>query len=124
MSDFAQFSKTNLYPWGISEFSNFDLVWKRRIRSSLSDRFLFRIERLIPRRLRRAIVLHANYIIHRDAVRLGATRFTEWGNIQSTAWFVRQIDPEYDANFDLFDSEGNPTTLWWAGLRGLQDGQK
>lgn len=121
----SKFSKTYDYPWGISEFSNYDQIWKRRIRGqSASDRFFYKIETLIPRRFRRAVVLHGSYIIHRDAVKYGALRFTEWGNIQQTAWFVRQIDSQYDANYELFDSSGTPTVLWWAGMRGLKDGQK
>jgi hypothetical protein len=70
------------------------------------------------------IVLHSSYVIHRTAVENGAVRFTEWGNFQQTAWFVWEIDSAYDSNFDLFDSEGNPTSLWWSGMRGLRDAQK
>jgi hypothetical protein len=86
-------------------------------------RSFYRIEQLVPRRFRRAIVLHSSYVIHRTAAENGAVRFTEWGNIQQTAWFVREIDSAYDSNFDLFDVEGNPTALWWAGMRGFSDGK-
>ncbi|MEG4198590.1 hypothetical protein [Microcoleus sp. Pol12A5] len=120
----SQFSKTHSYPWGVSEFSSYDQIWKRRIRGrSAADRLFYKIERLIPRPLRRAVVLHGSYIIHRESVKYGAVRFTEWGNIQQTAWFVKQIDADYDSNYELFDSSGVPTSLWWAGMRGLKDGQ-
>ena len=120
----SHFSKAHTYPWGISEFSSYDQIWKRRIRGrSAADRLFYKIEGLIPRRLRRAVVLHGSYIIHRDAAKYGAVRFTEWGNIQQTAWFVKQIDADYDSNYELFDSSGVSTSLWWAGMRGLKDGQ-
>jgi hypothetical protein len=121
----SKFSKTYTYPWGVSEFSNYDQIWKRRIRGrTASDHLFYKIESFIPRRLRRAAVLHGSYLIHRDAVKYGAVRFIEWGNIQQTAWFVDEIDSDYDANYQLFDRAGNPTLLWWAALRGLQNGQK
>lgn len=117
------FSKSFDLPWGISEFSNYDQIWKRRIRGrSASDRLFYKIEGLIPPQFRRAVVLHGSYLIHRKAVKHGAVRFTEWGNIQRTAWFVREIDSAYDSNYQLFDSSGEPTPLWWAGMRGLKDG--
>ncbi|MEG5160250.1 hypothetical protein QUB37_07315 [Microcoleus sp. AT3-A2] len=124
LEELSQFSKTHNYPWGVSEFSTYDQIWKRRIRGrSATDRLFYKIEGLIPRRLRRAVVLHGSYIVHRESVKHGAVRFTEWGNIQQTAWFVREIDSDYDSNYELFDSSGTPTALWWAGIRGLKDGQ-
>jgi hypothetical protein len=124
MRSFSSFSNIYSIPWGVSEYSNFDQIWKRRIRlRSPIDRFFYKVEGFIPRRLRRAAVIHATYLIHRDSVRFGATRFVEWGNIQYSAWFVREIDPDYDSNFDLFDSDGNPTPLWWASMRGFRDGK-
>ncbi|MEG4326728.1 hypothetical protein QUB37_26895 [Microcoleus sp. AT3-A2] len=124
LEELSQFSKTHNYPWGVSEFSSYDQIWKRRIRGrSATDRLFYKIEGLIPRRLRRAVVLHGSYIVHRESVKYGAVRFTEWGNIQQTAWFVREIDVEYDSNYELFDFNGTPTALWWAGMRGLKDGQ-
>lgn len=121
----AQFSKTSGVPWGVSEFSNYDVIWKRRLRDdNFRDRLFYRIEQFVPRRLRRAIVLHGSYLIHRNVVQYGAVRFTEWGNIQSTAWFVYEIDAAYDSNYELFDSSGAPTSLWWAAMRGLKDGKR
>jgi hypothetical protein len=117
-----KFSQTHNYPWGVSEFSNYDRIWKRRIRGrSWRDRLFYKIEGLIPRRLRRAVVLHGSYLIHRSAVKYGAVRFTEWGNIQQTAWFVQEIDAAYDSNYELFSRSGVPTSLWWAAMRGLKD---
>jgi hypothetical protein len=118
----ARFSKTSGVPWGLSEFSVYDQIWKRRLRdNSFRDRPFYRIEQLVPRRLRRAIVLHSSYVIHRTAAENGAIRFTEWGNSQSTAWFVNEIDSAYDSNYELFTPSGTPTPLWWAGLRGFRD---
>lgn len=123
--DLHKFSKVYNYPRGVSEFSNFDQIWKRRIRlRSSRDRLLYKIEGFIPRRFRRAVVLHGTYLVHRRAVQFGAVRFVEWGNIQQTAWFVQQIDSAYDSNYDLFDRAGAPTSLWWAGMRGLKDATK
>jgi len=117
-----KFSTTYDYPWGVSEFSKDDRIWKRRIRGrSWRDRLFYKIEGLIPRRLHRAVVLHGSYLIHRSAVKYGAVRFTEWGNIQQTAWFVQEIDAAYDSNYELFDRSGVPTSLWWAAMRGLKD---
>jgi len=124
LPELQKFSKVHSYPWGVSEFSNYDQVWKRRISGrSPVDRIFYQIEGLVPQRLRRAIVLHQIYQIHRDVVDYGAVRFVEWGNFQSTAWFVYQIDADYDSNYKLFDASGKPTDLWWAAMRGLKDGQ-
>lgn len=134
----AKFSKTYDYSWGVSEFSNYDQIWKRRIQGrSASDRLFYKIESLIPRRLRRALVLHGSYLIHRDSVRYGAIRFVEWGNFQETPWFVREIDVDYYSNYQLFDCPGTPaslwwatncsgipTSLWWSAMHGLADGTK
>jgi hypothetical protein len=125
LSVFSKFSKTHSYPWGISEFSSYDQIWKRRISGkSFTDRLLYKIEGLIPIHFRRALVLHGSYLIHRQAAEYDASFFTEWGNIQQTAWFVKEIDSEYNSNYELFDNTGSPTPLWWAGLRGLKDGSK
>jgi hypothetical protein len=71
----SKFSKIHGYPWGVSEFSNYDRIWKRRIRGrSSSDRIFYKIEGFIPRRLRRAVVLHGTYLIHRESVKYGAVR--------------------------------------------------
>jgi hypothetical protein len=121
--ELQKFSKVHTYPWGVSEFSNYDRVWKRRLSGrSPVDRFFYQMEGLVPQRLRRAIVSHQVYQIHRDAVYYGAVRFVEWGNTQQTAWFVNEIDSEYRSNYELFDSNGKPTVLWWAAMRGLKDG--
>jgi hypothetical protein len=118
----ARFSQTSGVPWGVSEFSIYDQIWKRRLRDdNFRDRPFYRIEQLIPRRLRRAIVLHSSYVIHRTAAENGAVRFTEWGNSQRSAWFVLEIDSAYDSNYELFTLSGTPTPLWWAGLRGFRD---
>ena len=86
--------------------------------------FFIKIEGLIPPQLRRAVVLHGSYLIHRSAVKYGAVRFTEWGNIQQTAWFVQEIDAAYDSNYELFSRSGVATSLWWAAMRGLKDGKQ
>jgi len=130
--EFEKFSKTYNYPWGVSEYSNYDRIWKDLISlrwgrwtslSSLIERAFHHIEGLIFYRFRRAIVLHATYQIHKDAVRYGAVRFVEWGNFQHTAWFFNEVDPSYDSNYLLFDASGQPTDLWWAAMRGLKDGK-
>lgn len=118
----SKFSKTSGISWGVSEFSNYDVIWKRRLRDDyFRARLFYRIEQFVPRRLRRAIVLHSSYVIHRTAAENGAVRFTEWGNSQRTAWFVLEIDSAYDSNYELFTLSGTPTSLWWAGLRGFRD---
>ena len=124
LPELQKFSKVHSYPWGVSEFSNYDQVWKRRISGrSPVERIFYQIEGLVPGRLRRAIVLHQTYQLHRDAVHYGAVRFVEWGNFQHTAWFVNEIDSDYHSNYELFDSSGKPTDLWWAAMRGLKDGK-
>ena len=124
LPELQKFSKLHRYSWGVSEFSNYDQVWKRRLAGrSQIDRIFYQIEELVPLRLRRAIVLHQVYQLHRDAVQYGAVRFVQWGNNQSTAWFVTQIDSAYQSNYLLFDASGEPTDLWWAAMRGLKDGQ-
>ena len=148
LPEFEKFSKKYSYPWGVSEFSNYDRTWKLRInRPSFVDsafyqtdgfaldplrqaiilhyfyRIFYQIEGLVLLRLRRAIVLHQTYQLHRDAVHYGAVRFVEWGNFQYTAWFVNQIDAAYESNYLLFDASGEPTDLWWAAMRGLKDGK-
>jgi len=124
LPELQKFSKVHSYPWGVSEFSNYDQVWKRRISGrSPVDRIFYQIEGFVPERLRRAIVLHQTYQLHRDAVHYGAVRFVEWGNFQHTAWFVNEIDSAYDSNYKLFDASGEPTSLWWSVMRGLRDGR-
>lgn len=59
----SDFSKTSGIPWGISEFSNYDLIWKRRLRDyNFRDRIFYKIEQFVPFRLRRAVVLHGSYL--------------------------------------------------------------
>ena len=148
LPELQKFSKEYSYPWGVSEFSNYDRTWKLRInRPSFVDgalyqterpvldplhqaiilhqfyRVLYQIEGFVPERLRRAVVVHQVDQFHKDAVRYGAVRFVEWGNFQHTAWFVNKIDSAYDSNYLLFDSSGQPTDLWWAAMRGLKDGK-
>ena len=124
LPELQRFTKVHSYSWGVSEFSNYEQVWKRRIsHRSHVDRLFYQIEGLVPQRLRRAILLHQIYQIHHDAIHYGAVRFVEWGNVQTTAWFVNEIDSDYHSNYELFDSSGAPTALWWAAMRGLKDGQ-
>lgn len=116
--------RTKVAEFHAFRYSFYDQVWKRRISGrSPVDRIFYQIEGFVPKRLRRAIVLHQIYQLHRDAVHYGAVRFVEWGNFQYTAWFVDEIDSGYDSNYLLFDASGEPTDLWWAAMRGLKDGK-
>jgi len=125
LSELGKFSKVQNYPWMVSEFSNYDRIWKRRLRvRNPEEQIFYKIENFVPQRLRRAVTLHGIYLIHRDAVKYGAVSFVEWGNHQQTAWFVDRVDAAYDGNFELFNKNGLPTAMWWAAMRGLQDGTK
>lgn len=122
----SQFSRQHRVPWGISEFSIYDRQWKSRIayggvrpeRSYLIER----VEGFFPDRLRRAVVLHQSYLIHRYAVGHGATFIIEWANFPVT-WFASAIDSDYRSTFALFDWDGNAQMMYWAVMRGLQDGK-
>jgi len=125
LPELGRFSKAQDYPWMVSEFSNYDRIWKRRLRiKNLNEQLFYKIENLVPRRLRRAVTFHGTYLIHRDAVKYGAVSFVEWGNQQETAWFVDRVDADYDANYELFNRDGLPTAQWWVVMQGLQDGAK
>lgn len=122
----GEFSRQHRVPWGVSEFSIYDRQWKPRIayggvrpeRSFLIER----IEGLFPDRFRRAVVLHQAYLFHRDAVRHGAAFIVEWGNFPVT-WFAAAIDSDYRSTFALFDWDGNAQLMYWAVMRGLNDGK-
>ncbi|MEG5044622.1 hypothetical protein [Microcoleus sp. B4-C1] len=127
-SQFADFSKNYDIPWGILEFSIYDRVWRRRLQNTYvagrrTDGLTSSFESLVPDRLRRAIVLHQAYIIHRDVVRSGASFIVEWGNFP-TIWFSGEIDQDYRSTFALFDWDGRPLPMWWAVARGMDDGKK
>ena len=125
LPELSKFSKAHDYPWMVSEFSNYDRIWKRRLRVyNPNEQIFYKIENLVPQRLRRAVTFHGVYLIHRDAVKYGAVSFVEWGNVQSTAWFVDRVDASYDANYELFNRDGLPTATWWAAMQGLRDGTK
>ncbi len=63
----------------VSEFSNYDRVWKRRLWiKNPNEQFLYKLENLVPRRLRRAVTFYGTYLVHRDAVKYGAVSFVEW----------------------------------------------
>lgn len=123
----GEFSSRHRIPWGISEFSIYDRLWKPRIayggvrpHRSYS---IERVESIIPDRFRRAAVAHQAYSIHLSAVRAGATFAVEWGNFPTT-WFAAAIDPDYKSTFALFDWQGNSQLMYWAIARGLEDGKK
>ncbi|MEG3842936.1 hypothetical protein [Microcoleus sp. herbarium14] len=126
-SALGEFSYRHRIPWGISEFSIYDRVWKRRLSfaGSIPDRAksLVFVESLIPDRFRRAVVLHQAYLVHHDAVKYGASFSVQWGNFPSL-WFVNEIDSDYRSTFALFDWDGNPQLMYWAIARGIQDGKK
>jgi hypothetical protein len=118
----GDFGRRHRVKWGLTEFSIYDRVWKSRLaygganpeRMKLIDRF----ESIIPDRFRRAIVAHQAYIVHRDALRAGATHFVEWGNLPGI-WFSNEIDPAYTSTFGLYDLDGNPQLMYWAIARAL-----
>lgn len=128
-SQFHQFSTDYDISWGISEFSIYDRIWRRRLVATYdrsgrrTDRLTALIESAVPGRLRRAIVLHQAYLVHRAVVRSGASFIVEWGNVP-TIWFSGEIDREYRSYFALFDWEGRPLPMWWAVMRGLIDGSQ
>ncbi|MCC3575251.1 MAG: hypothetical protein JGK30_26000 [Microcoleus sp. PH2017_40_RAT_O_B] len=123
LPELSKFSKTQDFPWMVSEFSNYDRIWKRRLRvHNPKEQIFYKIESLVPQRLRRAVMLCGVYLIHRDAVKYGAVSFVEWGNYQETAWFVDRVDADYQSNYQLFNRDGLPTATWWAVMRGLSDG--
>ncbi len=124
-SRFNKFSQQHHIPWGISEFSIYDRVWKRRISFSGHNpiKFLSQVESMIPDRLRRAVVLHQAYLVHREATHHGAQFIIEWGNFP-TIWFSDRIDSDYQSTFALFDWNGQPLPMYWAIARGISDGKK
>jgi hypothetical protein len=125
LPELSKFSKAQNYPWMVSEFSNYDRIWKRRLRvHNPKEQIFYKVENLVPQRLRRAITLCGVYLIHRDAVKYGAVSFVEWGNYQKTAWFVDRVDVDYQSNYELFNRDGFPTATWWAAMQGLSDGTK
>ncbi|HEY0055104.1 MAG TPA: hypothetical protein VGB63_07100 [Pedobacter sp.] len=85
-SQFEKFSADYAIPWGISEFSIYDRVWRRRLKNSYdrsgrrTDGMTSWIESAVPHRLRRAIVLHQSYLTHRAVIQSGASYIVEWGN--------------------------------------------
>ncbi|MCC3409860.1 MAG: hypothetical protein JGK17_30835, partial [Microcoleus sp. PH2017_10_PVI_O_A] len=91
----GEFSRRHRVPWGISEFSIYDRLWKPRIAYGgvrLDRSFsMERIETIVPERLRRAIVAYQAYLFHGIAVESGATFVVEWGNFPTT-WFAASID--------------------------------
>jgi hypothetical protein len=119
----GEFSRTHRIPWGLSEFSIYNRLWKPRIayagatpeRMKLIDRF----ESFIPSRFRDAVIAHQSYILHRDALKFGATTVIVWGNFPTT-WFADSIDPSYKSTFALFDWDGNPTLIYWAIARSFK----
>lgn len=127
-SQFHKFSTDYRIPWGVSEFSIYDSVWRRRLkntydRSGRTDRRTSLIESAVPLRLRRAIVLHQTYLIHRAVVQSGASYIVEWGNFP-TIWFSGEIDQDYQSTFALFDWDGRPLPMYWAIARGISDGKR
>ncbi|MEG4453841.1 hypothetical protein [Microcoleus sp. N9_A1] len=127
-SQLAQFFRQHKIPWGISEFSTYDRVWRRRLitpfnKSSDRGKLISQIEFFVPDRLRRAVVLHQAYWIHREAVRSGANFIVEWGNFP-LIWFSHEIDSDYRSTFALFDWDGKPLPMYWAIARGIADGKR
>jgi hypothetical protein len=127
-SQFAKFSADYGIPWGISEFSIYDTIWRRRLVNTYdrsgrrTDRITSFIESAVPLRLRRAIILSQTYIIHRQATEAGAEYVVAWGNFP-TLWFSREIDSEYKSTFALFDWNGRPLPMFWAITRGIYDAE-
>jgi hypothetical protein len=124
---FSQFSKFSIdynIPWGVSEFSIYERIWRRRLVATYdrsgrrTDSITSLIESAVPDRLRRAIVLHQAYLIHRAVVKAGASYIVEWGNFP-TIWFSGEIDADYRSTFALFDWQGRPLPMYWAVIRGL-----
>ena len=126
-SQFSEFSSNYDIPWGVSEFSIYDRVWRRRLVATYdalgrrTDSIFCWFESRVPDRLRRAIVLHQAYLIHRAVMRSGASFIVEWGNFP-TVWFSGEIDTGYNSTFALFDWNGKPLPMYWAVARGLTDG--
>ena len=125
-SQFAKFSADYGILWGISEFSIYDTIWRRRLVNTYdrsggrTDRLTSFVESAVPLRLRRAIILSQTYIIHRRATEAGADYFVAWGNFP-TLWFSGEIDSEYKSTFALFDWDGRPLPMFWAITRGIYD---
>ena len=122
----AKFSRQHSIPWGISEYSIYDRLWKARIAyggATPGPTLLTRLEAFFPDRLLRALALHQTYIFHRDIVGHGAGFVVEWGNFPTT-WFASAIAPDYRSTFALADWDGNLQLTYWAIARGHQDGQK
>jgi hypothetical protein len=128
-SQFADLAKNYDIRWGISEFSIYDRIWRRRLVATYdrsgrrTDRLVSTFESFVPDRFRRAVTLHMAYSIHKRAVAAGASYVVEWGNFP-TVWFSGEIDDEYRSTFALFDWEGRPLPMYWAILRGISDADK
>ena len=124
LSKLSKFSEEHHIPWGISEFSIYDRIWKRRLSSSGDNpiKFLSYIESIIPDRFRHAVVLHQAYLVHYETTRLGAKFIIEWGNFPAI-WFTNEIDSNYQSTFALFDWSGKPLPMYWAITRGISDGK-
>lgn len=118
----GEFARTHHIPWGFSEFSIYNRVWKSRLaygganpeRMRLIDRF----ESILPDRFRDAVVAHQAYVVHSAALKAGATIFIEWGNFP-VIWFSNEIDAQYKSTFALYDWDGNPKLMYWAIARSL-----
>jgi hypothetical protein len=122
---FGEFSRQHRIPWGVSEFSIYDRLWKPRIAyggATPSQTHLVRIEGIFPERFLRAVTLHQAYVFHREAFRHGARFVVEWGNFPVT-WFAAAIDPGYRSTFALSDWDGKLQPMYWAIARGLTDGK-
>ncbi|TAG96161.1 MAG: hypothetical protein EAZ09_06750 [Oscillatoriales cyanobacterium] len=121
----GEFSRQHRIPWGVSEFSIYDRLWKSRIAyggATPSKTFLVEFESIFPDRFRYAVTLHQAYIFHRDVVRYGASFVVEWGNFPTT-WFAVAIAPDYTSTFALADWDGKLQPMYWAIARGLTDGK-
>ena len=118
----GKFGRTHRLRWGLSEFSIYNRLWKSRIAYGGATpermRFIDCVEQFIPDRFRDPVTAHQVYILHRDALKAGATFFIEWGNFPTT-WFAVAIDPAFTSTFELFDWEGNPQLMYWAIARAL-----
>jgi hypothetical protein len=118
----GEFARTHRIKWGLSEFSIYNRLWKPRIAYDGSFpermRLIDRVESIIPDRFRDAVIAHQAYILHRDAFKVGATTFVEWGNFPTT-WFAAAIDPDYKSTFALYDWDANPQLMYWAIVRSL-----
>lgn len=123
MPALAEFSGRHRIPWGLTEFSIYNRLWKPRVAYGGATpermRLIDRVESVIPERFRDAVIAHQAYILHSQALSSGATTFVQWGNFPTT-WFAEAIDPNYKSTFALWDWDGNPTLMYWAIARSLQ----